>query len=90
MVYLWLKHCDCKEVSTALRIQGTIAEVGQWQAVIQLAAQLVLDDVSNSKCKIDVVYRAVSTVDIDLLLEDLPCVLKSFVTSLFGKKIHAK
>lgn len=73
-----------------MRIQGTIVEVGQWQAVIQLAAELVLDDVSNSKCKIDVVYRAVSTVDIDLLLEDLPCALKSFVTSLFGKKIHAK
>ena len=90
MVYLWLKHCNCKGVSTALRIQGTIFEVGQWQAVIQLAAELVLDDVSNSKCKIDVVYRAVSTVDIDLLLEDLPCALKLFVTSLFGKKIHAK
>ena len=73
-----------------MRIQGTIAEVGQWQAVIQLAAQLVVDDVSNSKCKIDAVYRAVSTVDIDLLLEDLPCALKLFVTSLFGKKIHAK
>ena len=90
MVYLWLKHCDCKGVSTALQIQGTIVEVGQWQAVIQLAVQLVLDEVSNSKCKIDVVYRAVSTVDIDLLLEVLPCALKSFVTSLFGKKIHAK
>lgn len=73
-----------------MRIQGTIVEVGQWQAVIQLAAELVLDDVSNSKCKIDVVYRAVSTVDIYLLLEDLPYALKSFVTSLFGKKIHAK
>lgn len=73
-----------------MRIQGTIVEVGQWQAVIQLAAELVLDDVSNSKCKIDVVYRTVSTVDIYLLLEDLPCALKSFVTSLFGKKIHAK
>lgn len=73
-----------------MRIQGTIVEVGQWQAVIQLAAELVLDDVSNSKCKIDVVYRAVSTVDIYLLLEDLPCALKSFVTSLFGKRIHAK
>ena len=73
-----------------MRIQGTIVEVGQWQAVIQLAAELVLDDVSNSKCKIDVVYRVVSTVDIYLFLEDLPCALKSFVTSLFGKKIHAK
>ena len=53
--------------------------------VIQLAAQLILDDISNSKCKVDV-YPAVSTVDIDLLLQDLTCTLKLFLTSLFGKK----
>ena len=54
--------------------------------VIQLSAQLILDNISNSKCKVDDVYLAVSTVDIDLLLEDLPCTLKLFLTSLFGKK----
>lgn len=48
--------------------------------------QLILDSVSNSKCKVGDVYL-VSSVDIDLLLEDL---LKLLQTSLFGKKIHKK
>ena len=58
--------------------------------MIHLAAQLILDDISNSKCRVDDVYLVVSTVDMDLLLEDLPYTLKLFLTSLFGKKIHAK
>ena len=58
--------------------------------MIHLAAHLILDDISNSKCKVDDVYLVVSTVDMDLLLEDLPYTLKFFLTSLFGKKIHAK
>ena len=35
--------------------------------VIQLAAQVILVDISNSKCKVDDIYLAVSTADIDLL-----------------------
>lgn len=38
---------------------------------IQLASQLILDDISNSKCKADNFYL-VSSVEMDLLLEDLP------------------
>ena len=56
--------------------------------VIQLAAQLTLHDISNSKCKVDDdVYLAVSTVDIDLLLNDLPCTLKFFLTRKFHDAI---
>ena len=58
--------------------------------MIQLAAQLILDDILNSKCKVDDTYLAVSTVDIDFFLEDLPCTLKLFLTSLFGKKDSCK
>ena len=59
--------------------------------VIHLAIQLVLDDISNSKCKVNDIYLAVSTVDIDLLLEDLPCTLKLLLTSFFVKKeVYAK
>ena len=39
------------------------------QNMIQLVVQLILDDISNSKCKLDIVYPAVTAVDIDLLLE---------------------
>ena len=54
--------------------------------VIQLVAQLILEDISNSKCKVDDVYPAGSTVDIDFVLEYLPCTLMLFLTSLFEKK----
>ena len=39
------------------------------QNMIQLAVQLILDDISNSKCKLGIAYPAVTAVDIDLLLE---------------------
>ena len=53
--------------------------------VIQLAAQLILDCNANSKYNEDDVYP-VSSVEIDLLLEDLPCTLKLLLTSSFGKR----
>ena len=51
-----------------------------------IRTELILDNISNSKCKLGDVYL-VSSIDIDLLLEDL---LKLLQTSLFEKKIHKK
>ena len=49
---------------------------------IQLASQLILDDISNSKCKADNFYL-VSSVDMDFLLEDLPYRLRLLLIGLF-------
>ena len=51
-----------------------------------IRTELILDNISNSKCKVGDVYL-VRSIDIDLLLEDL---LKLLQTSLFEKKIHKK
>ena len=60
MEYLWFKRCDCKEVSSVLRIQETIVGVGQWQAelIVSLISQLQMRDTTIHVTPISELERA--------------------------------
>ena len=51
MEYLWFKHCECNEVSTVLRNQGTIVGVGQWRA------KLIIDlPTADVRYQLEIIY----------------------------------